>query len=370
MMTKRVVGLIVNPVAGMGGSVGLKGTDGKMYKRALALGAEPVTPKRTREVLRHIEHKDAITWLVAPGEMGAQVIADLDLPFTVVGEIDEMTSAQDTKRITKEMAARGADLLIFVGGDGTARDVYDAIGTDVPVVGVPSGVKVFSAAFALSARAAAEMVDAFIAGADVTEEEVLDIDERAFREDRLASQRYGYLLVPEIRRFLQPGKAASNVSPSSAESKREIAATVVEEMAPDTLYLLGPGTTLRAITDALELPKTLLGVDAVYGGELVGEDVNERDILHLFERYEKRKIVVTPIGGNGFIFGRGSKQFTPAVIRKVGRENIIIVSTRNKLSDLNCLRVDTGDIDLDETLAGYIEVTVGYREATMVEVTC
>lgn len=113
-----------------------------------------------------------------------------------------------------------------------------------------------------------------------------------------------------------------------------------------------------------------MGVDAIYGGELVGEDINEHDILRLFERYEKRKIIVTPIGGNGFIFGRGSKQFTPTVIRQVGRENVVVVGTRRKLRDLDCLRVDTGDLALDETLAGYLEVTVGYREGMMVKVEC
>jgi predicted polyphosphate/ATP-dependent NAD kinase len=367
---KKAVGLIVNPVAGMGGSVGLKGTDGDMYEKALALGAEPVTPKRTHDLLMHIERKNAVTLLVAPGKMGLRYVAGFDVPVTVIGEIGEETSAEDTRRIAREMVERGAELLVFVGGDGTARDIYDAVGTTVPVVGVPAGVKVFSSAFALSARAAADMVDAFVAGSDVTEEEVLDIDEDAFREDRLASRLYGYLLVPEVRRFLQPGKRASSVTRSSAASKKEIAAYVVEEMDPQALYLLGPGTTVRAITDELGLPKTLLGVDAIRSGELVGEDVNERDILSLFERYERRKIIVTPIGGNGFIFGRGSKQFTPAVIRQVGRENVIVVGTRHKLSDLACLHVDTGDLALDEMLSGYVKVMVGYREWMMVEVRC
>jgi len=367
---KKTVGLIVNPVAGMGGSVGLKGTDGGMYEKALALGAEPVTPKRTRDFLAHIGRKDEMTLLVAPGKMGEQYVAGCDAPFTVIGETGEETAAADTRKIAEKMVERGVELLTFVGGDGTARDIYDAIGSKAPVVGVPSGVKVFSAAFALSARAAAEMVDAFLEGADVTEEEVLDIDEDAFREDRLASKLYGYLLVPEVRRFLQPGKAASNVSQSSKESKKEIAAFIIEEMDPETLYLLGPGTTLRAITDELNLPKTLLGVDAVHAGEVVGKDLNERDILSLFERYEQRTIIVTPIGGNGFIFGRGSKQFTPEVIRQVGRKNLIVAATRDKMSKLDCLRVDTGDREIDEMLSGYITVTVGYKEGMMVEIRC
>jgi predicted polyphosphate/ATP-dependent NAD kinase len=186
----------------------------------------------------------------------------------------------------------------------------------------------------------------------------------------LASRLYGYLLVPEVRRFLQPGKTASRFGESARESKKEIAASVVEDMDQGTLYLLGPGTTLRAITEEIRLSKTLLGVDAVHAGELVGEDLNERGILDLFERYDERKIIVTPIGGNGFIFGRGSKQFTPEVIKQVGRGNIIVVGTRNKVGELDCLRVDTGDLELDETLSGYIKVTVGYREGMMVKVKC
>ncbi len=374
---KKKIGLIVNPVAGMGGSVGLKGTDGKMYKKALELGAEPVTPKRTMDLLKtlfnetgtaHAKSAGEIGLLVAPGRMGERYVDEIDLPFTVIGEIKSETSAEDTVRIAEQMMERGADLLIFVGGDGTARDIYDAIGTKLPVVGVPSGVKVFSSAFALSARAAAEMVEAFLEGTDFTEEEVLDIDEDAYRQDRLASKLYGYLLVPEVRQFLQPGKVASSVSKSSAESKRDIAAHIIEQMDPEILYLLGPGTTLRAIAEEMGIDKTLLGVDAAYAGELVGEDVNENDILNLFEQYERRKIIVTPIGGNGFIFGRGSKQFTPEVIKKVGRKNVIVAGTRDKVSKLDCLRVDTGDLELDKTLSGYIKVTVGYREGMMMKV--
>jgi predicted polyphosphate/ATP-dependent NAD kinase len=354
----------------MGGSVGLKGTDGEMYRKALELGAEPVTPGRTQDLLAHIKHKDDITLRVAPGEMGEQHVIGSSVPFTVTGDTDQDTSAGDTKRIAQEMIEHGVELLIFVGGDGTARDIYDAVDSTVPVVGVPAGVKVFSAAFAVSARAAAEMVDAFLQGTELTEEEVLDIDEDAFREDRLASRLYGYLLVPEVRRFLQPGKAASVVSKSSTQSKQEIAIYVTEEMDPETLYLLGPGTTLRAIADEIDLDKTLLGVDAVYGGALVGKDLNEKGILELLEKHGKSKIIVTPIGGNGFIFGRGSKQFTPEVIRRVGTGNIIVVGTTAKVSQLECLRVDTGDWELDETLSGYTEVVVGYRERMVVETKC
>jgi predicted polyphosphate/ATP-dependent NAD kinase len=367
---RKSVGLIVNPVAGMGGSVGLKGTDGEMHEKALAMGAEPVTPARTRDLLTHIEHKGELSLLVAPGEMGVQQLEPFGVAFQVIGKIGQRTSAEDTKRIAREMVDQGIDLLIFVGGDGTARDICDAVGSNVPVVGVPAGVKVFSAAFAVSARAAAEMVDAFVEGTEVTEEEVLDIDEDAFRHDRLASRLYGHLLVPEVRRFLQPGKAGSSTSKTSVQSKQEIASYIVEGMDPETLYLLGPGTTLRAIAGELGVAKTLLGVDAVRTGVLVGQDLNERGILDLLQKYRKSKIIVTPIGGNGFILGRGSKQFTPQVIRQVGTNDILVVGTRDKVSQLDCLRVDSGDLELDEMFRGYIRVTVGPGEAILMEVRC
>ena len=366
----KKVGLIVNPVAGMGGSVGLKGTDGHLYKKALELGADPVTPGRTKAFLSRVERKDEIALLVAPGKMGANYVTHLDIPFTTVGQIGDETSAEDTQWIATRMVARGAELLIFVGGDGTARDVYDAIDSDVPVVAVPAGVKVYSSVFAVTPRAAAELVDAFVENGSVTEQEVLDIDEDAFREGRLESKHYGTLLAPEEQRFLQHGKVASTRSPSVEESKEEIAAYVVEEMNPETLYLIGPGTTLKAVTDAMDLPKTLLGVDGVADRELVVEDLNEQQILNLFEQYPRRAIVVTPLGGNGFIFGRGNKQFTPQVISQAGPDNIRVIATRQKLKSLDCLRVDTGDLEVDEMLCGWITVTVGYRQSRMMKVRC
>jgi len=376
------IGLIVNPVAGMGGSVGLKGTDGELYKKALSLGADPVTPDRTATFLSHLEHTDRMTLLTAPGEMGAHHVAEANVTFlaqTVVAgmssipEIGDETSAEDTKRIARQMVERGIELLIFVGGDGTARDIYDAVACRVPVVAVPAGVKVYSSVFALNPRAAAELVNAFVEGSvggtlPVTEQEVLDIDEEAFRQDRLASRHYGFLLVPQVQRFLQHGKVASSGSRSVEEAKKEIAASILEAMDEETLYLLGPGTTVKAITDALDLPKTLLGVDAVQDGTLVGEDLNEQAILDLFEKHEKRVIIVTPLGGNGFIFGRGNKQFTPEVIRQVGPEHVRVVATRPKLRPLDCLRVDTGDLDVDEMLSGWVTVAVGYHESRMMKV--
>lgn len=380
----RSVGLIVNPIAGMGGSVGLKGTDGEMAARARALGAEPVTPERTTTFLAHLREAD-LRWLVAPGPMGADYVVGPNA--TVVGEIGatgpdgavtdrgsaaavpaSLTSADDTRRIARAIVAAGAELLVFVGGDGTARDIFDAVDARVPVVGVPAGVKVYSGAFALSPRAAAEMVSAFVTGADLTEAEVLDIDEVAFREDRLDARHYGYLLVPNVQSYLQPGKQGSAITPDTQENKLEIAAAFVEQMDRDTLYLLGPGTTVKAIADEMGIPKTLLGIDAAYGGALVGADLNERAILALLAQHPKRKVVVTPLGGNGFIFGRGNKPLTPQVIRTVGREHILVVATEHKMRQVGVLRVDTGDPAVDALLNGYWEVIIGYDIARVARV--
>jgi predicted polyphosphate/ATP-dependent NAD kinase len=266
------------------------------------------------------------------------------------------------------MLERGIDLLVFVGGDGTARDVLDAVGTEVPVVGVPAGVKVYSAAFAVSPRGAAAMVDAFVEGAGVIEKEVLDIDEDAFRDDRLDASHYGFLLVPDAESHLQPGKQGSTATANVEENKRDIAADVVESMDAETLYLLGPGTTVRAVADALDVPKTLLSIDAVKNGERVGADLNEAAILDLLERESRCEIIVTPLGGNGFLFGRGNKPFTPEVLRRVTREAIHVIATQRKVREVGVLRVDTGDPEVDGWLGGYIEVTVGYHFVKIVKV--
>ena len=368
---KKCIGLIVNPIAGMGGSVGLKGTDAGMHGEALALGAQPVAPGRARAFLSHVRRWDGIQLLVAPGPMGSAYLdAAPDVAASEIGTIDGQTSGEDTKRIAAQMLARGADLIVFVGGDGTARDICDAAGLRVPVVGVPSGVKVYSAIFATSVAAAAALLDAFVLGAEVGEEEVLDIDEEAFRQGRLDARLYGYLGVPEVPQHLQGGKEASGTGGTTLESQREIAEYVAEGLEPDTLYLLGPGTTVKAVADALGCEKTLLGVDALLDKKTIGTDLNERAILRLLERYPKRKIIVTPLGGNGFVFGRGNRQLSPEAIRRVGTENLILIATRAKLARLPCLRVDTDDAELNQMLAGYMDVIIGYRYSKLMPVKC
>jgi predicted polyphosphate/ATP-dependent NAD kinase len=341
----------------MGGSVGLKGTDGDMYERALELGADPVSPARTREFLSNLGCGEQVHWLAAPGSMGADYLDTFE--HQVIGTLAHQSSPDDTKTIARAMVGAGADLIVFAGGDGTARDMVDAVDQQIPVIAIPAGVKIYSAVFAYSPRAAAELLDAYVDDAGIGEEEVLDIDEDAFRDGRVDSKHYGFLLVPEVERLLQGGKDSLAATGSTAAAKRDMAAGVVEEMDSGILYLLGSGTTIRFIADELGIEKTLLGIDAVFDGKLVASDCNEKALLELLERYHDARIIVTPLGGNGFLFGRGNKQFTPAVLSKIGLDNIIVVAHREKLLHLRELHVDTGDSTLDEVLSGYIKVIVG-----------
>jgi len=238
-------------------------------------------------------------------------------------------------------------------------------------VAIPSGVKMFSSVFAINPRAAAEIVDKFINEiVELQENEVLDINEESFREGILDSRLYGYLNVPKVINLLQAGKDSSKIGRSIKENKNEIAQHVIENLEDDTLYLLGPGTTVKAITDQLKLTKSLLGVDALYNDKIIGIDLNERGILELLNKCKKAKIIVSPIGGQGFIFGRGNKQISSKVLKKIGKKNIKIVSTEEKIKGLRCLMVDTGDIKTDEMLKGLAKVIIGYKEELIIEIEC
>lgn len=361
------VGLIVNPIAGMGGKVGLKGTDGAMYKKAVELGAEPVTVERIEDVLKLIK-RDDLYFLSAPDKMGENYLKNTKFKFEVVGEIEKETKREDTKKIAQIMMEQKIKALIFVGGDGTARDILDVVGMNIPVIAIPSGVKMFSSAFVFSAHAAAEMINSF--GDDFLEKEILDIDEKAFRENRLDAQFYGTVRVPNFQGLLQGKKSASVVDGKIKDKKKEVARYVTENMEEDCVYILGPGTTVKEIANIVGIEKTLLGIDAICNKELIGSDINEKDILKLIHENKKIKIIVTPIGGSGFIFGRGSRQISSEVLKNIGKENIIIVSTLDKVGGLETLHIDSGDYEVDKSISGSVDVIIDYNEEIIMEVRC
>jgi predicted polyphosphate/ATP-dependent NAD kinase len=350
---KVSIGLIVNPVAGMGGAVGLKGTDGQaILNKARSLGAKPSAPTKAKAFLSDLNlAEDRMHLVVGAGNMGEDESKSLRLNFSVLGESKEATSAEDTREIAAKMRQIGVTLIVFCGGDGTARDILQAVGTAIPVLGVPTGVKMHSAVFAVNPQAAARVVLRYIAGElPLREAEVMDVDEEAFRSGHLSAELFGYVLTPYEPHLIQANKLATPITESELRNQAAVAIFVIENMKPDFIYIIGPGTTTRIIGDLLDAKKTLLGVDLFCDKKLVASDVNEKRILEAI-RSKIARIIVTPIGGQGFIFGRGNQQISPEVIRQVGLDNIIVVATESKLGSLRgSLKVDTGDSGLDEDL--------------------
>jgi predicted polyphosphate/ATP-dependent NAD kinase len=371
-LTKRL-GLIVNPVAGIGGRVGLKGSDGaEIQRKALALGAVPQSLNRAIQALERLKPVDDPEIITYPGEMGEEAARACGFEPTVIGSIKSgETTPEDTMNAAREMLRLHVALLLFAGGDGTARDIYNAIGEELPALGIPAGVKIHSAVFGANPISAGDLAASYLQGkvSNLREAEVMDIDEEAVRRGVVSAKLYGYLKVPFQRRLLQGLKTPS--SPGERAAMAAIAADVVSNMEGGWLYIIGPGTTTRAITSRLGLDKTLIGVDVVADGELVAADVNESQLLELLQG-RKAKIVVTPIGGQGYIFGRGNQQISPKVIEKVGKENILVVSTTGKIHSLRGrpLWVDTGDRAVDEMLSGYTRVITGYDERIIYRVSC
>ncbi|HPZ58955.1 MAG TPA: ATP-NAD kinase family protein, partial [Bacillota bacterium] len=351
---------------GSGGRVGLKGSDGKdIVEKAFAMGAVPEAPSKASKALERLQNlKEKFRLLTYPGPMGEDVARELGYDPVVLGHLDgNRTSAADTERAVKDLWEAGAELLLFAGGDGTARDVYNVIGNSLPVIGIPAGVKIHSAVYADTPAHAGDAAALFLSGSgriQMREAEVMDIDEDAFRRDRLSAKLYGYMTVPNVRNLMQSAKAGS-VS-SEGESMMSIASHIVTNMEPGVCYFVGPGTTMRCVMDLLGLKNTLLGVDAVLNKQLVGSDLNEAGLLKLLDEMESRgipvKVIVTVIGGQGYLFGRGNQQLSHRVLRRVGKENIIVGATESKMIALGGkpLLVDTGDAEVNEMLSGYVKV--------------
>jgi len=369
------LGLIVNPVAGMGGRVGLKGTDGaECLARARELGALPLAPGRAGLALSLLlPASEEFRLHTCPGPMGETAAAEAGLPAELIDlPVGPETGPEDTRAAARMMADMGIDLLLFAGGDGTARDIAEAVGERVLCLGIPAGVKIHSAVFATTPRHAGEIALAMARGRHVTRKlaEVMDIDEEAFRRGEVRSRLFGVLQVPSDRRRLQGLKSGS--PKSEAAIQKAIAADLAEGMEPGVLYFIGPGTTTRELKRLLGFDGTLLGVDAVRDGQLLAADCSEKQLLDLAAAQGPGgvKIIITPIGGQGFLFGRGNQQFSPEVLGQVGWKNICVAAAPGKLASLGGapLRLDTGDPHTDGALSGYYRVTTGYREAVMVRV--
>jgi predicted polyphosphate/ATP-dependent NAD kinase len=368
------VGLVVNPVAGMGGRVGLKGTDG-LLDEALRRGAEPVAPGCMVRFLERLgEGAVRVEWITCAFDMGADELEeaglrkDVDHRVVYTPPSTHETNSDDTKRACGAILALGVEVLVICGGDGTARDVLEAVGGAVPVLGVPSGVKMFSGIFALSPEAAAEVLSAFIAEeTEVGEGEVVDVDEAAYRDGRLACSLFGTMSILRARSLIQDAKRATSLGDEGAVQDA-IARFVVEMLEREDypVTVLGAGTTVEAVARGLGVPKTPLGIDVVRGSELMVVDAAENDLLRVLTGEEEVRIVLSPIGAQGFLLGRGNQQISPDVLEAAGGPgSLIIVATPHKLRAMEVLRVDTGDADLDLRLAGMRQIVSGYHDVTM-----
>ena len=367
---KKSLGFLINPIAGLGGRVGLKGSDGPdVVDQALSLGAVPESPQRAGYALAQLEEiKDRISVFTYGGAMGEEELQKLGFQAKVVGSpASSRTNAQDTMTAARLLKEAGVDLILFAGGDGTARNIAEAIGDSVPVIGIPAGVKIHSAVYATNAKNAGLAARDYLEGnvEDVCLAEVMDIDEDLFRQGRLSAKLYGYMKVPESGAYMQHTK-----SPASSERDElmGVVGHILNKMEDDILYIVGPGSTTKAILDEMSLEGTLLGVDVVKNGKLIAADVAESHLWEFVQNPEQQvKIIVTIIGGQGNLFGRGNQQISPRIIRRVGKKNILVAATGAKLTALygEPLLVDTGDPELDRELSGYIEVIKGFNHTAV-----
>ncbi|WP_444998130.1 ATP-NAD kinase family protein [Aliikangiella sp. IMCC44359] len=360
------LGLIINPFAGIGGRVGLKGSDGEAIRqKALAMGAPKLSPVKTHNALSQlVDLKDKFEVFTVSGDMGENLCQAMGLNYQVVFQAKVPSTEEDTKESVQAMQSLGVNLILFAGGDGTARNIFETCDYEQMVLGIPAGVKIHSGVYAVSPEAAGLLVKDMINGKllSLLSADVMDIDEGAFREGVVKAKKYGYLNVPGALQYVQAVKSGGHEVEELVLD--DIAAEIIESMDDDTYYVIGSGTTCAAVMQQLGLDNTLLGSDIVFQESLYKSDAVEADLLALLNEGKKLKFIITVIGGQGHILGRGNHQLSPKVIKLAGWNNFEVIATKSKLQELEGrpLLTDTGDIELDHSLRGSKRVITGYRD--------
>ncbi len=368
------IGFIVNPIAGAGGPAGHKGSDLECTRDAIASGdIERRSPGRAQQFLQNLSVIEKIVFVSAPGIMGADYLNGTpNSQFEEVEyKLNTESTPEDTKAVLRLMKTKHVDLVLFVGGDGTARDVCSVLKTDIPVLGIPSGVKMHSGVFALTPLAAAKVVDELVEGSLVSlmESEVRDIDEEALQKSVVKSRYFGSMLIPEELHYVQSVKSGGVEVDDLVLA--DIAAEVqerIEDLPNETLVVFGTGSTTQFIQQELGCPGTLLGVDVVCQNNLIAADVDSLELTKRVSAHKGRVVIIlTAIGGQGHIIGRGNSQLVPDVLKCVGRENIWVVATKSKIQQLNGrpLLIDSNDSALDEHWCGVIPVITGYHDQVL-----
>ena len=367
------IGLVINPWAGVGGSVALKGSDGTdIRNEALKRGAQPKANLKTQLALRSffetsIGAPNKLDWYTAPRDMGEDallVVGGTHLNLHISPETNtRQTEAKDTKDVVRWFIQQDVDVILFAGGDGTARDICEVNQTQIPVLGIPAGVKIHSGVFAVTPHAAGEVLSGLINGSitELRSEEVRDIDEVAFRNGKVKSKHFGDMNVPIAGEYIQHVKVGGIESDELVLS--DIADWIQESMEPNVCYFIGSGKTTATLMEHLKLPNTLLGVDAVLNGQVIESDCTEQVLLQLLSLH-RCCAVLSIIGGQGHIFGRGNAQFSPEVLTNLRREHIWFISSKGKLSSLEGrpLMVDTTDGLVNQYWSGLVTVITGYND--------
>ena len=369
------IGFLINPIAGMGGKVGLKGTD-NVVQKAIDMGAEPSSPGRALAALLSISPTIISELLVYGSNMGEEVALKAGFKPIVVGyPQNKKTSVADTQNSIQSFVSQKVDLVLFAGGDGTAVDIshtLDELKSDIPFLGIPSGVKVYSSVFANSPQDVGSILSSY----STTElREIMDLDEAAYRQGKLVPHLHSIRPVP--------------LSTELQSSKQLLGGTVegaieglLSEFSPNVTYILGPGGTLHQLKKEIGFEGTLLGVDIwqthsskdqnssnssslplSISGTVIVKDANESDILSSLT--DTNVVIVSPIGGQGFILGRGNGQISPSVLEHC---TIKLIGSRNKLDAIDVLRVDSGDQNIDSTIQGWHRVHIGRFETRLMEV--
>lgn len=366
----KKIGFLVNPVAGLGGQAGMKGSDSLKGRRAaLGLGYEKTAGERAYECMTRIRDEADCHMIAPEGEMGGNILTKAHIPYESLGKPREITAKEDTLHYAQLLRNRNVDLLVFCGGDGTARDIYEAVGEQLPVLAVPAGVKMYSACYAVSPYQAGDLLKSFIRGSRISLEyrEIMDIDEERLDDPSVTLALYGFLQSIHDGARLQRGK---EICPQEPSGRELLADHIISAMDEQSLYIIGPGSTTYCLKEKLTGRGTLRGVDIAKGKNIILKDTDEQSIYRLLGEGMPARIIVTCIGGNGFLFGRGNQQISPRIIRAVSKENLILAVTKEKLATLrgNPMLVDTGDRNTDMYLCGYYKIAVDSHETVLYRV--
>ena len=372
------VGIVVNPDAGLGGRLGFKGSDGRA-KEARAAGAEDRAGPRMLQCLNKLESllisslnrgKVKPEIYALDGRMGGHWIPN---GYNSIGDTPDTTSAEDTNNLVKQLIDCDVDVILYAGGDGTTRDIVNALGEQkIPLIGVPGGVKMHSGCFATTPNAAAEVLFSFIIGdlmSSITE--VMDLDEEVYLTGSWKVRMYGEALTPASPRFMQGAK--QQVERSSEEEIIEGLANHIDELIsnnPNLMVVWGSGGTLRLIGQLIGHELTLLGIDIQHENK-IHADLNEQELIQILSSHDGEKLLLlSPMGGQGFLIGRGNLQLSPDVLRIIGVESILGVATPAKLMGLSHVRIDTGDESLDDEFRArkFVKMLQGYRTTRVIRV--